>query len=72
MEYIVIIVVCVLLFIGFMTKGYFDDKKYFKKIKEKLSCEYGNAPKREYTADEMINIKKHFLRNYLKKLMNIK
>jgi len=63
MEYIVIVVVCVLLFAGFMAKGYYDEKKYFRKVKEKLKNEFGNVPNRKYSADEMINIKKHFLRN---------
>ena len=63
MEYIIVIVVLLALFAGFMLKGWFDEKRFYKRIAAKLSDEFGKTPKREYTADDMVNIKKHFYRD---------
>ena len=62
MEYVTIAVVLLALFAGFMLKGWFDEKRFFKRIAAKLSQEFGKTPTREYSADDMVNIKKHFYR----------
>ena len=63
MEYVTVAVVLLALFAGFMLKGWFDEKRFYKRIASKLSDEFGKVPKREYTADDMVNIKKHFYRD---------
>ena len=70
MEYVTVAVVLLALFAGFMLKGWFDEKRFFKRIASKLSDEFGKVPKREYTADDMVNIKKHFYRDPAESLID--
>ncbi len=63
MEYVTIVVVLLALFIGFMLKGWFDEKRFFKRIASKLSDEFGKNPTRQYNVDDIANIKKHFYRD---------
>lgn len=62
MEYVTIIVVVIFLLFLMFLKGYFDEKRFYKSLLLKFSKEKGTIPKREYTLDEMDNIKSEFLR----------
>ncbi len=64
--YVTITLVCVVLFILFLLKEYFDSKRARKKCLEKVNKDYGKLSKKTLSADELENIKKLFYR-YLSK-----
>lgn len=62
MEYVVMFLVVILLLVLILLKGFYDYKKNFKKMQEKFKAEYGKAPERSYTMDELEFIKDQFYR----------
>lgn len=60
MSYIVMGFTILLLFICLMIKGYYDDKKYIKLCVEKANQSFGKKSTREYSKNELANIKHYF------------
>lgn len=58
MFFAVLIGIFILLFI----KGFFDEKRALKRLREKYIAEAGTKPTRQYSLDEIENIKKEFER----------
>ena len=58
MIFAVLIGIFILLFI----KGFFDEKRALKRLREKYIAEAGTKPTRQYSLDEIENIKKEFER----------
>ncbi|MBO7600735.1 MAG: hypothetical protein J6S95_06270 [Lachnospiraceae bacterium] len=62
MEYLLFFAVLIGIFILLFIKGFFDEKRALKRLREKYIAEAGTKPTRQYSLDEIENIKKEFER----------
>ncbi len=62
MEYLLFFAVLAGIFLLLFIKGYFDEKRALRRLREKYIAEAGTKPTRQYSLDEIENIKKEFER----------